>query len=66
MIKLIRKLLGLCNHEWITDHKVQLTYRDQTVGFEYYQICQKCGEVRFKKSTCGSYKKFLNNIKKSS
>ena len=44
MIIIIRKLLGLCNHDWETYDIVRLIDYDGkgTAGYTHYVACKKC------------------------
>ena len=52
MIKLIRHILGLCDHNWFIMHQFKcetLRVTDKAVvksQVEYHQQCHKCGKLR--------------------
>ena len=58
MIKLLRKILGLCQHEWKI-HRETKVYSDKTtqaqlknslpIGEDYTLVCTKCGNIKAKK-----------------
>ena len=47
MIKLIRKLLGLCDHKWETIREGNLLSKDKTgIGRYYVLRCESCGHIK--------------------
>ena len=48
MFRLIRKILGLCQHKWETFHhtEVKYTYSQRTYAYVYYQKCKHCGKLK--------------------
>ncbi len=50
-MKWIRFLLGLCQHEWVTDSVTQLLDHDTRLryGTCYYLRCTKCGDIKRRK-----------------
>lgn len=65
MIKLIRKLLGLCNHEWVLDHIIETKFRGDEGKFihidmakagrikhrDYILTCSRCGKLKIKRKS---------------
>jgi hypothetical protein len=53
MIKIIRKLLGLCEHQWEIFQRVRLwdnsVSTSRPVGTKYHLQCKHCGDVKIKK-----------------
>ena len=53
MMNLIRKLLGLCEHRWVIIREVQMTSDEALtipVGTKFVMQCDKCGNIKTKKS----------------
>lgn len=51
MIKLLRRLLGLCTHQWTVLHRVPVyeqEHASKPIGFSYELQCKHCGDVKFK------------------
>lgn len=48
MIKLLRKILGLCEHHWEVKDEVSLINSWGERGRRYYMYCPHCGAVKKK------------------
>ena len=48
MFRLIREILGLCQHEWETFHHIEVkdTYSQWTHAHIYHQKCKHCGKLK--------------------
>lgn len=59
MIKLLRRLFGICNHEWevievitVYDHSIGYGNKPSNslpIGKDYVLQCKKCGDIKIKK-----------------
>jgi hypothetical protein len=48
MIKVIRFLLGLCDHKWVVLRTGNVVSGNSHVGFWTYSSCDKCGKRKYK------------------
>jgi|APSaa5957512535_1039671.scaffolds.fasta_scaffold33621_4 hypothetical protein len=43
---MIRKILGLCEHQWKDKASFEILNKEKTVGHQYIQRCETCGKIR--------------------
>jgi hypothetical protein len=49
VIRIIRWMLGLCNHDWVLNQHLRLMRHDapsECVGTKAYFTCSKCKEIK--------------------
>jgi len=61
MIKILRKILGLCNHKWETFKDIKIMDGGYKVGNEYHLRCTKCGNIKVHDTYWDKKRKYTND-----
>lgn len=50
-MKILKQLLGLCEHKWNIIIKNEIRCDGEKIGDRYHLQCEKCGNMKFKRSS---------------